>query len=159
MPIQTGEEAESKMLVLGLGNPILTDDGVGIYVAREVAARHPAGNGVTYAEASVGGLRLLDLIAGHDRVILVDGQSGDIHHLTAAGLWASRHAGSTHDLSFGGALILGRSIGMSLPADENITIVAVEVEDVLTVSEGCTPAVAAAIPAAAEVVMELLGRG
>lgn len=153
-----------KTLVLGLGNLILTDDGVGVYVVREVATRW-TGNGVDFKEASVGGLRLLEVIAGYEHLILVDaiqtrdGQPGDIHRLTAAGLWASRHAGSTHDLSFGGALILGRSIGMSLPADENITIVAVEVEDVLTVSEGCTPAVAAAIPAAAEVVMELLGRG
>jgi hydrogenase maturation protease len=150
-----------KTLVLGLGNPILTDDGVGIYVAREVAARW-MDVGVDFREASVGGLRLLETIAGYDRVILADaiqtrdGQPGDIHRLTAAGLWSSRHAGSTHDLSFGGALILGRSIGMSLPADESITIVAVEVEDVLTVSEGLTPAVAAAIPAAAEVVLSLL---
>ena len=156
------KRVDVRTLVLGLGNLILTDDGVGIYVAREVAARLPAGNGVAFAEASVGGLRLLDLLAGHDRVILVDaiqtrdGQPGDIHRLTAAGLWASRHAGSTHDLSFGGALVLGRSIGMDLPADEDITIVAVEVADVLTVSEGCTPAVAAAIPAAAEVVLGLL---
>ena len=118
-----------KTLVLGLGNHILTDDGVGIYVAREVAARW-MDVGVDFREASVGGLRLLETIAGYDRVILADaiqtrdGQPGDIHRLTAAGLWSSRHAGSTHDLSFGGALILGRSICMSLPADESITIVA-----------------------------------
>jgi Ni,Fe-hydrogenase maturation factor len=47
-----------KTLVLGLGNPILTDDGVGIHVVRAAAARCVSANGVTFTEASVGGLQL-----------------------------------------------------------------------------------------------------
>ena len=148
-----------KTLVLGLGNPILTDDGVGIQVVRAAAAQCCPANGVTFAEASVGGLRLLDLLAGYERVILVDaiqtrdGQPGNVYRLGLGELQASLHSGSTHDLSLSGALALGRGIGMALPKDENIVIVAAEVEEVLVFGEACTRVVAATIPHAVELVM------
>ena len=152
-----------KTLVLGLGNPILTDDGIGIHVVREMATR-PLPNNVTCAEASLGGLRLLEIIAGYERLILVDaiqtadGRPGDIYRLSGNDLRASLHAGSTHDLSFSGALRLGRSMGMALPDNENIIILAIEVVDVLTFGEECTPEVVAAIPRAVEAVLaELRG--
>jgi len=153
-----------KTLVLGLGNPILTDDGVGIHVVRAMAAQCQRDD-VTFAEASVGGLRLLDVIAGYERVVLVDaiqtrdGRAGDIHRLHPNDLRASLHSGSTHDLSLTGALALGRGLGLTLPGDEAITILAIEVEDVLTFGEACTPAVAAAIPRAVEVVLAELETG
>ncbi|HEY68284.1 MAG TPA: hydrogenase maturation protease [Thermoflexia bacterium] len=153
-----------KTLVVGLGNPILTDDGVGIHVVRALAVRCRRDD-VTFAEASLGGLRLLDLIAGYERVVLVDaiqtrdGKPGDVHRLHPNDLRASLHSGSTHDLSLPGALALGRGMGMKLPDDEAITIIAIEVEDVLTFGEDCTPAVAAAIPRAVEAVLAELGMG
>ncbi len=154
-----------KTLVLGLGNPILTDDGVGIYVVRQAAARW-TGDGVDFKEAAVGGLRLLEVITGYERMILVDaiitpgGRPGGVSSLGMGGVRASLrslHAGSTHDLSLSGALALGRTMGLTLPRDEDIAIVAVEVSDVLTFGETCTPAIAAAIPRAVMAVMRLLG--
>ena len=156
-------------LILGLGNPILTDDGVGILVVREVKAQllsrtRPAGEakpGTCFAEASVGGFRLLEVLAGHDRAILVDaiqtpgGTPGAIYRLRVSDLRTSLHSGSTHDLTLTGALTLGRALGMALPTDEAIMIVAVEVADVLTFGEGCTPEVDAAIPEAVRLVLEL----
>ena len=148
----------SKTLILGLGNPILTDDGVGIHVVRAAAA-HAQQADLVFAEASVGGLRLLDTLTGYERVILVDaiqtpdGKPGKIHLLHPNDLRASLHSGSTHDLSLPGALALGRQLGLALPTDEALTIVAVEVEDVLTFGESCTPAVAAAIPWVVEMVL------
>jgi hydrogenase maturation protease len=152
-------------LVLGLGNPILSDDGVGIHVVRAVAARWqhvPGRNGVHFSEASVGGLRLLDYLMGYERVVLVDavftgsGQPGQIHRLRPGDLLESLHSGSTHDLSLSGALALGRGLGLSLPSDEDIAIFAVEVEDVWTFGESCTPAVARAIAGASETVLAFL---
>ena len=141
-----------------MGNPILTDDGVGIYVAREVAARCQRDD-VAVAEASVGGLRLLDAIAGYERLIMVDaiqtrdGRPGDILRLHPNDLRVSLHSGSTHDLSLPGALALGRGTGLVLPDDGDIVIIAIQVEDVLTFGETCTPAVAAAIPCAVDAVL------
>jgi hydrogenase maturation protease len=150
-------------LVLGLGNPILTDDGVGIHAVRTAAA-HCQRHDVAFAEASVGGLRLLDTIAGYEQVIVVDaiqthdGEPGDIHCLHPNHVRTSLHSGSTHDLSLSGALALGRNLGMMLPDDEAIVIIAIEVADVLTFGEVCTPCVQAAIPQAAQMVLEILKR-
>ena len=147
-----------KTLVLGMGNTILRDDGIGIYVARAVAERFQRDD-VTFTEASVGGMRLLDVLRGYERVIMVDaiktrdGKPGDLYRLSPNDLQVSLHAGSTHDLSLPGALALGRGMGMALPDDEAIAIVAIEVEDVLTFGEGCTSAVTAAIPRAVEAVL------
>jgi hydrogenase maturation protease len=151
-----------RTLVLGLGNPILTDDGVGIHVVRAAAARYAPASGATFAEASVGGLRLLDLLTGYARVILVDaiqtreGQPGKIHRLGLQQLPSLLHSGSTHDLSLPAALELGRRLGMKLPRDEDLTILAIEVEDVLSFGESCTPAVAEAILPAAEATLGAL---
>ena len=77
-----------KTLVLGLGNPILTDDGIGVYVVRAVADRWSGEWRCDFQEACVGGLRLLEVIAGYERLILVDaiqtpdGAPGQIHRLS-----------------------------------------------------------------------------
>jgi hydrogenase maturation protease len=147
-----------KTLILGLGNPILTDDGAGIHAVRAAKACCEVG-GVDFAEASVGGLRLLDVLAGYERVILVDaiqtpgGKPGDVYYLHAGDLRASLHSGSTHDLSLSGALALGRGLGMLLPDDDAITIIGVEVEDILTFGETCTPRVEAAISRIVQIVL------
>jgi len=146
--------------VLGLGNPILTDDGVGIYVVRALAGQLDQPD-VEVAEASLGGLRLLDMAVGYDRLILVDaiqdgGWPGQIYRLGPNDLRPSLHAASSHDLSLPAALELGRRLGLTLPDDEAITIVAVEVEDVMTFGEVCTPQVQAAIPQALQMVLEVL---
>jgi hydrogenase maturation protease len=155
-----------KTLVVGLGNPILTDDGIGIHVVRTVessiaGSRSPVDNSeVDFVEGSVGGLRLLDVLSGYDRVIMVDaiqtdgGRPGDVYRLHAGDLNASRHAGSTHDLTLPGALALGRRLGMDLPEDRHLIVLAIEAEDVLTFGESCTPSVAAAIPGVVQMVLD-----
>jgi hydrogenase maturation protease len=158
-----------KTLVLGLGNPILTDDGVGVHVVRALTADNhtalPPQDDVAFAEASVGGLRLLDVIAGYDRLILVDaiqtptGKPGELYRLHPNDVRRSLHSGSTHDLTLSGALALGRGIGMALPEEDAITILAVEAEDVLTFGETCTPAVAAAIPKVVHMVLMICQPG
>ena len=150
-----------KTLVLGMGNTILSDDGIGIYVARAAKERCQR-DGVTFVEASVGGMRLLDVIKDYERVIMVDaiqtrdGKPGDVYHLHSNDVKASLHAGSTHDLSLPGALALGRGMGMTLPNDDNFVIIAIEVEDVLTFGEECTPTVEAAIPRVVKAVLKEL---
>ena len=130
---------------------------------RELAARRPLPE-ADLAEASVGGLRLLDVIGGYERVILVDaiqtrdGRPGGIFRLHPSDLRVSKHAGSTHDLTLPGALAFGRGMGMTLPDDDHLTIIAIEVEDVLTFGEGCTCAVSESVPRAVEAVLaELCG--
>jgi hydrogenase maturation protease len=155
-----------KTIVIGLGNPFLTDDGVGVKVAYElekaIGSRIP--NDLTITEASVGGLRLMELLIGYDRVILVDailskstGKSGTIHRLTLEDLKnisPTQHSASAHDTSLITALEAGRTMGLKLP--NRFTIYAVEVENILDFSEVSTPAVEASIPiVTAEILEEL----
>ena len=74
-----------KTLVIGLGNPILTDDGAGIYTARAVQNALPDGTDVDVIEVSVGGLTLMEAMIGYEHVILIDTlwspseRAGDVH--------------------------------------------------------------------------------
>lgn len=148
-----------KALVLGLGNPILTDDGVGIEVVHALRPKIDDPQ-VTLHESSLGGLNLLDILVGYDRVIIVDaiqtrdGATGDVYHLKSDDFEPCLHVSCAHDVDFATALELGRKIGLRLPKD--ITIVAIEVQDVTTFGEECTPVVQAAINTAADMVLQEL---
>ncbi len=154
-----------KTLVIGLGNPILTDDGVGVKVAYAVrdALASDGQDDVTVTEASVGGLRLMEMMVGYDRVILIDaiqtpgGRPGAIHRLTlddVASAVPTQHSASTHDMNLPTALEMGRRLGLALP--ETIEIFAIEAKDVVTFGDTCTPTVAAAIPIVTEMVLQTL---
>lgn len=148
-----------KILVLGLGNPILTDDGIGHKIAEEIRGRvdHPE---VTVIETSLSGLGLLDLIIGYDRAIIIDaiqtvgGEAGQIYRLESEAFNATRYATSPHDVNFATALELGNRLNLPLP--RQIDIFAIEVADTTTFSEECTPEVRKAIPACAEMIIREL---
>lgn len=148
-----------KTLVLGLGNPILTDDGVGPLVAKEIQGRVDQKE-VTVMETSQAGLSLLDLLAGYDKAIIIDsiqtlgGKAGQIYRLDAGALNATRHAVSTHDINLATALELGSKLGLALP--KQIDIFAIEVADTTTFSEECTPSVREVIPVCAEMIIREL---
>ena len=147
-----------KTLVLGLGNPILSDDGIGPKIAGELEGR--VGKNVTVMETSMAGLNLLDLLVGYDRAIIVDaiqtpgGRVGDIYRFDLEALQTTRHAASTHDVNLTTALELGKRLGMDVPG--KIDILAIEVADVSNFSEECTPAVAEAVPVCVEMIVEEL---
>ncbi len=146
-----------KTVVLGLGNPILSDDAVGIRVVEELEGKVDRQE-VTLIETSVAGLGLLDLLTGYDRAIIIDaiqtvgGQAGQIYRLDPEALDFTRHSASPHDVNLANALELGKRLEMSLP--QQIVILAIEVADASTFSEECTPEVRRAIPACAAMVIQ-----
>ena len=133
-----------KTLVLGLGNPILCDDSAGIRVARAIQCRIDRPD-VIVEEAGMGGLGLLDVLSGYDRAIIIDailtegGKIGQIYKFGSDRLDSTRHAATPHDINLATALELGRRLNIKLPKD--ISIFAIEVEDVTSFSEQCTPEV------------------
>jgi hydrogenase maturation protease len=142
-----------------LGNPILTDDGVGPKIARELEDRLGRQE-ATVMETSLAGLDLLDLLAGYDRAIIIDaiqtegGKAGQIYQLGPEALEATRHAASPHDVNFATALELGKRLGMALP--RQIDIFAIEAADTSSFSEECTPEVTEAIPACIKMIIQEL---
>ena len=149
-------------LVLGLGNQLLGDDGIGWLVARRVADEMAARDEVEVDWVALGGLRLMERLVGYERAVLVDAAStgetgpGVVRTLTLDELpeRSAGRLGSPHDMSLAAALALGRSLGAPLP--ERPLVVTVEAEPALEVGEGLSPLVAAALPRATEAVLRLV---
>jgi hydrogenase maturation protease len=157
--------AGKRVLVLGLGNPILTDDGVGVKAAEKVFEALPPGAPVEVREVSVGGLTLMEHMVGWEKVVLIDalqtGSSpyGAVRRMTVderAAMSPTQHSASPHDASLITALAFARRMELDLP--EDIVIYAVEVENVLDFGELPTPAVAEAIPVVARMVLAQLAQ-
>jgi hydrogenase maturation protease len=135
-----------RTLLLGFGNPILTDDRIGCDLARDLGeALAGELDFEVYADCSVGGLNLLDVLNGYDRLVVIDsiktqgGIPGDWYELTVDALAPTMHLSNIHDANFATALELGRRLGMKLPAAEACHIFAVEVDDNMTFSTSLSP--------------------
>ena len=149
-----------KTLIIGLGNPIIADDSVGLKVIELVRQRVANLEDVEVDEDYWGGLRLMERMIGYDRAIVVDAictesQPGLIHNLRIDDI-PTKKSNSAHDLTLPMALTLGRQAGAHLPEDDNIRLIGIEAKDVLNFDESCTPEVEAVIPEAVEAVLKSL---
>jgi hydrogenase maturation protease len=144
-------------LVIGIGNPDRGDDAVGVQVARRVAALRPDVRLVELDQPS----DALNAWAPQDTVVVADavssnGDPGDILVVDVvaqklpAGNWS---AGGTHALGLAAVVELARALG-KLP--RRLVVVGVEAAqfDHGTPMSG---AVAAAVPAAADAVLAVIG--
>ena len=154
-------------LVLGLGNPILGDDGAGWRVAEFLREKLPcqahAPESVLELDcAALGGIGLMERILGYDRVILIDAvQSGarppgtvSVCRLEQLADPSVGHSTSAHDASLLTALELARVAGGRVPA--RIDVVGIDVAGTTSFSEQLSSAVSAAVPQAAHAVLALL---
>jgi hydrogenase maturation protease len=149
----------SRTVVVGLGNPILGDDGIGWRVAEAVQAQRPD---ISVEYLSLGGLSLMEQLVGYERAIIIDsiqtrdGRDGQVYRLPLEELpdFSAGHTTAAHDTSLQTALRLGRAMGARLP--DEITVVGIEAPRVWDFSEELSPAVEAAIPEATRVVLEVL---
>ena len=104
-----------KTIVLGIGNLILSDDGVGIHVAREVK-KHVKNKNITVDEAITGGMNLLDLIIGYDKAIIIDAvKSKDDEHGFVKRIpisdFNTMHSCNPHDVSLIEAIEMAKKLG------------------------------------------------
>ncbi len=167
-PTQSGST-----LVIGIGNPILGDDGIGWRVVEEVERRWPgeAAVGLTAGRvpppvvfrcASLGGLSLMERLVGARCAILVDAVRasdrpvGTVFVLPLEDLVpdVSGHLDNAHDASLRVALAAGRSLGAELPVE--IVVVGIVAHRVDEFGEELSRPVAAALPVAVEAVLDLL---
>ena len=142
-------------LILGLGNPILTDDGVGIKIARKLKEGNAR---LKVIETSEAGIALLDLIAGYDKLIIVDsiktekGKPGDLYKLELEDLKPSKDFSSSHGIGIATAFGLGQKLGYRMP--KFVSIYAVNIKDNSTFGEECTEEVKERIPFIAKQIIE-----
>ena len=150
-----------KVLILGVGNLLRSDDGVGLHIIEALRKEHLKDN-VDLIEA-VSGLDILDAIKGYDRIILVDaiktgGEPGTIYQLSLEDFKDKQtvNSFSTHlNMDIPTMLELGnRLFPEKMP--EDIQIIAIEAEDITTISDKCTPKVEKAIPEVVELIKRLI---
>lgn len=148
--------------IIGVGNPLMGDDGIGVAAVERLAAL-PLPAGVEVIDGGTGGLTLLDLMAGVERVILLDAVEmghppGSIARFDADEIGAETQeiALSLHETGLPAVLALGRELG-TLP--ERITVFGIEPASVER-RLGLSPSVAAALgPLVERVLAELRPQG
>jgi hydrogenase maturation protease len=154
-----------KTLIVGLGNPILGDDGVGWKVAEAVKAQLTPADHVEVICLSVGGLGLMEQLIGYDRVILVDAFISDrepagsilVRRLDDLPNYSAYHITSAHDTSLQSALQLGRTMGAHLP--DEVCVVGIAIHRIREFGELLSPPVAEAVDGAAHIVLNFLKQG
>ena len=147
------------ILVIGLGNPILGDDGVGWHIVR-AAESVCLGNAqlasAAFELSSAGGLGLMEQMVGYRRAIIADsvvtpaGKVGAIYAKPFDDFKSTAHSNSSHDATLHAALEIGRKMGLALPSE--IWAVAIEIAPTYDFSEKLTPAVAEAVPGAVDLI-------
>ena len=141
-------------LVLGIGNLLLGDEGVGVRIIEAIRERAMPED-VEAADGGTGGADLVDLMAGRRKVIIVDaaefdGRPGDILRFTAADLGRRESIGlSLHDLGLAEALTMMRRLGCE---PEEVVIFGVKPKD-MSPGLDLTAEVAAAVPKVVELVL------
>ena len=150
-----------KTLIIGLGNPLLRDDSVGLRVTQQLRPLLASYSDIEIVEDYRGGLRLMERMVGFDRAIIIDAictgaEPGTIHLLSPDDI-PTQHSASAHDVNLPTALQLGRNSGAYLPSNDAILLVGVEAADINTFDdEMLTPEVEAGISLAIEAVLSAL---
>lgn len=133
-----------KILILGMGNDILSDDGVGIKLVEDLKMQinHPD---VFFETLFIGGLEIIEFLSPYETVIIfdaiktLDGVPGAVYRLTPDDFKATLHIDNLHDISFLNALKVGERLGIHTPS--NIQIIAVEIVEDMVFGNEFTPPV------------------
>ncbi|HPR62844.1 MAG TPA: hydrogenase maturation protease [Thermoanaerobaculia bacterium] len=145
----------AEILILGLGNPLFRDDGIGVR-AIDILERHFSS--VADLESSAEhGMALMDHFIGYRYAILIDAiQTGQHPPGTVRELDPSRLgrvlSPSPHYAGLPEMIEAARQLDVSFP--DSFVIISVEVEDMATMIEGLTPDVEAALPRIVDIVDE-----
>ena len=150
-----------KTLVLGIGNSLLGDDGIGIHIARELAEKIDRDD-VTVRDVGTDGLNLLEVMMGYDRLIVIDaivtenGDIGAVYCLKPEQLYAtSGFSVSPHHFNLATTLEIGRQL---FPGEipEDVTVFAIDTVEAAEITEEMTAKVREAIPLVVSRVLEKL---
>jgi hydrogenase maturation protease len=144
-----------RRLVLGIGNTIMGDDGVGIYVARIVKDRLQSRTELDVKELGVSGLKLVEEILGYEEAIIVDSYSspdsdpGRVREFDSGQFQDTLHPSSPHETNFATALQLySRLTPGRIP--RKIRIFTVDIHAAQTFTEDLSPPIREAASRLAE---------
>ncbi len=140
-------------VILGVGNLLLTDEGVGVHVANELM-KMELPPGVTVVEGGTDGFRLLNVITDADRLIVVDavkggGAPGSIYRfeIEDAPSYPAAYKTSVHQIGILEVIHLSALVGKT----PRTTIIGIEPKS-LDMGMDLSPEIQAKIPRVIELV-------
>ncbi len=148
---------KSNILILGMGNDILTDDGIGIKITKVLEKKFPYPN-IVYDTLSLGGLEIIEYIKDFKTVIIIDaiktlnGIPGTVYQFVPEDFKETLHLSNIHDISFLTSLKLAKKLDIKTP--ENVHIIAIEILEDMVFSDDFTPQIQEKYP---EILEEVTG--
>jgi hydrogenase maturation protease len=148
------DEPRGHVLILGIGNLLLGDDGVGIHAVQELAGR-PLPPGVDLLDGGTSGMALVDHMAGRAKVVVIDaasgrGAPGTIYRCEVRELMEQQGALSLHDFGLVDSLRMAQQLGC---APRRVVVLGVQ-PATLEPGMELSPAVAAALSAVLDLALE-----
>lgn len=120
----------ARTILIGLGNPIMSDDAVGLMVAEEVLRLVPE---LEFDLSASGGFDVLDCVIGYERAVIIDSMvtgrfpPGTVRRVDVDPELKTLRADDSHGMDFLKAIEVGRVTGAAMPRD--ILIYGIEVAD------------------------------
>lgn len=147
---------DTKTLILGVGNLLLKDEGVGIHVVRALE-KETLPPGVSLLDGGTGGLHLIGWLTGYDRIILVDATLDD-HPPGTVRLIRPRFATDYPPLMSAHEIGLRDMIEAMLLCGDlpDVHLIVVSAADLHEVDMRLSPAVEAAVPEVIRLIRSLL---
>ncbi|MHA1685713.1 MAG: hydrogenase maturation protease [Candidatus Heimdallarchaeaceae archaeon] len=150
-----------KTILIGIGNPIVGDDAIGIKVVEELNNNYQFPSLVDIVpDVSVGGLPLVELMIGYDRAIVVDAIETGSHppgtivqfepDLSKSSVYISDY----HNLDFLSALSFAKQFYGNIP--KQITIIGVEIRGKLEFSDKLSPTLQAQFPQIVQKIYQII---
>ncbi|MFB0563347.1 MAG: hydrogenase maturation protease [Candidatus Lokiarchaeia archaeon] len=147
-----------RTVIIGVGNLLMGDEGLGVHVVEELNERELPPD-VKVIDGGTGGIALLNLMEGADKVILIDavlggGQPGEIYVMGIDKLMTGVvRFFSLHEMDLLSTLKIGKELD-KLPPE--LVLVGVEPNNYQEYSMDLTPEVKAVIPKVIEVILGLV---
>jgi hydrogenase maturation protease len=144
-----------KTLILGMGNPILSDDGVGLLAAEKLRHRIP---GADVASSAMIGLSLFDMIIGYDTLFIIDamttrnGKLGELKKIGEDDRHGTLHLFSSHGLNLFELMELGVRCGYDMPRLS--AVYGIEIGNKVAFGETLSPALNEKFPAIVEEIID-----
>jgi len=135
-------ENKKDILILGLGNDILMDDGIGPKLVWHLE-KIISDTRINFETAAIGGMELIEIIRDYKQVVIIDaiktlnGIPGSVYYLTPSNFKETLHISHIHDISFLTALQLAKKL--KIPITGKIVIIAIEIIEDLIFGDNFTP--------------------
>jgi|YelNatPaOPRAMG01_1025707.scaffolds.fasta_scaffold117196_1 hydrogenase maturation protease len=140
---------KSKTLILGLGNPMMSDDGIGLMLVEKLAEQIKEQH-FDFKTSEKVGLNLIELLNGYERAIIIDSiitgkhTPGEIIEFSLDELPDNPRLRCPHDVDFKSAVELARKTGLPMP--KQVFIFGIEIIDNLTFSPDLSPEIYSLVP-------------